>query len=114
MSKARIEKGARGESAAARFLETLGYTILHRNLRLSHLEIDLVCRDGDCLVFVEVKNSPAGSFGHPATWIGSEKQDNLRRAAETYLQRYPTPGLDIRFDVITITKGDIEHFPNAF
>lgn len=114
MGDTRREKGTRGEAAAARFLENLGYTILHRNLRLSHLEIDLVCRDGDCLVFVEVKNSPAGSFGHPATWIGPDKQARLRRAAEAYLERFPSPGLDIRFDVITITKGAIEHFSNAF
>jgi putative endonuclease len=114
MSKAKIVKGAQGEEAAAHFLENLGYTILHRNLRLSHLEIDLVGRDGDCLVFIEVKNSPAGAFGHPATWIGPDKQEKLRRAAERYLQRYPSPGLDIRFDVVTITKGEIEHFPNAF
>jgi putative endonuclease len=114
MSTVKREKGTQGENTAARFLENLGYTILHRNLRLSHLEIDLVCRDRDCLVFVEVKNSPAGSFGHPATWIDGEKQDNLRQAAEAYLQKFPSPGLDIRFDVVTITKGVIEHFPNAF
>ena len=114
MTRTRIEKGARGEDAASRFLENLGYLILHRNLHLSHLEIDLVCRDNNCLVFVEVKNSPAGAFGHPATWVDNDKQEKLRRAAELYLQKYPSPGLDIRFDVVTITKGEIEHFPNAF
>jgi Holliday junction resolvase-like predicted endonuclease len=99
MSTVKREKGTQGENTAARFLENLGYTILHRNLRLSHLEIE---------------NPPAGSFGHPATWIDGEKQDNLRQAAEAYLQKFPSPGLDIRFDVVTITKGVIEHFPNAF
>lgn len=114
MTGFRADKGAAGEAAAAVFLADKQYEILHRNLRLSRYEIDIVCRDGDCLVFVEVKKSDTDTFGHPATWIDERKREKLRKAARLYLERYPVAGLDIRFDAVTITKGVIEHYPNAF
>ena len=106
--------GKRGEDLAADHLVQKGYQILHRNLQLSHLEIDLICRDRDCLVFVEVKTSRGEKYGHPATWIDNRKQERMRRAAQMYLEREKIKGLDIRFDAITILHGRIEHYPNAF
>ncbi|MCK5127424.1 MAG: YraN family protein [candidate division Zixibacteria bacterium] len=114
MSSSNLDKGAAGESMAVLFLEKLNYQILHRNYRLSHLEIDIICRDKNCLVFVEVKNSPSGTFGHPAEWIDERKREKLRRAAQAYIEKHDTAGLDIRFDAITIYKGSMEHFINAF
>jgi putative endonuclease len=113
-SKTRAEKGADGEDTASQYLRFLGYEILHRNKRLSRYEIDIICRDQECLVFVEVKNSPAGSLGHPATWIDKRKQEKLRAAAEIYIKENQITGTDIRFDAVTIFKGQIEHFKNAF
>jgi putative endonuclease len=96
------------------YLEKLGFEILHRNLRLSRLEIDIVCRDRDTLVFVEVKHSLTAKFGHPATWIDQRKQDKLRQAAEMYIEKFAVKNTDIRFDAVTITGGKIDYFPNAF
>lgn len=114
MTPTRSDKGATGEDIAVDYLQKLGYHILHRNLRLSRYEIDIVCSDGPVIVFVEVKRSLTEKFGHPATWIDERKQANLRRAAEIYLEKYGVSGTDIRFDAITISKGIIEHYKHAF
>lgn len=114
MSRSRLDKGSRGENIAVQYLQNLGFEILHRNLRLSHLEIDIVCRDARQLVFVEVKLASGDKYGHPATWIDERKQEKLRRAAQMYIERYDISGMDIRFDAITITRGEVEYFPNAF
>ncbi len=114
MSLARRQRGIAGEQIAARFLTSLGYEILHRNLRLGRNEIDLICRDGDCLVFVEVKHARSGACGHPATWVNERKKDRLRQAAARYLDEFPVSRLDLRFDVVTIDRGLVEHYPNAF
>lgn len=103
-----------GEDLACQYLQHLGYQIIHRNYRLSRLELDIICRDGDCLVFVEVKNSPSGSFGHPATWIDQKKIDHIRQAAELYINQNEISGVDIRFDAVTINRGEVEYFKNAF
>lgn len=114
MSRARLDTGARGEDIAAEYLISLGYEIIHRNLHLSRFEIDLVCHDGNCLVFVEVKHSRSEKYGHPATWIDSRKQDKLRQAAALYLENCESVDMDIRFDAVTIYKGQVEYFKNAF
>jgi putative endonuclease len=114
MTRGRAETGAAGEDIAVQYLQKLGYRILHRNLRLSRYEIDIVCRDGAAVVFVEVKRSLTEKFGHPATWIDERKQEKLRRAAELYIEKFDVSGADIRFDAVTITKGVIEHFKHAF
>jgi putative endonuclease len=114
MTRSRLDKGARGEEIAVKFLKNLGYEILHRNLRLSHYEIDIICRDEQQLVFVEVKHALSDGFGHPATWIDERKQEKLRQAAGIYIEKYHISGMDIRFDAITIKRGEIEHYPNAF
>lgn len=107
-------RGATGEAIAVAYLEKLGFEILHRNIRLSRLEIDIVCRDGDTLVFVEVKHSLSAKFGHPATWIDARKQEKLRQAVEMYIEKFGVKNTDIRFDAVTITGGKIDYFPNAF
>jgi len=114
MSKSRMKKGARGEQLAADFLENRGFKILRRNVHQSHLEIDIIGKDGDCLVFVEVKYATSEKYGHPATWIDDRKQEKLRRAAELYIRDNHISGVDIRFDVITIDRGEIEYYQNAF
>ncbi len=114
MTRTRADTGATGEDIAVQFLQNLGYHILHRNLRLSRYEIDVICRDGAALVFVEVKRSLTGKFGHPATWIDERKQEKLRRAAQMYIEKYGVTGADIRFDAVTITNGIIEYYKHAF
>lgn len=114
MTSSNLEKGARGENIAVAYLENLGFKILHRNLRLSRYEIDIICRDNDCLVFVEVKYSKSQKFGHPATWIDDRKQGKLRQAAQLYCDKYDITDIDIRFDAITIENDNIEYYKNAF
>lgn len=114
MTRSSVDKGTAGEDIAVRYLRHLGYRIIDRNVRLSRLEIDIICRDGECLVFVEVKHSPSGRFGHPATWIDERKRRHLRQAAEAYLAVNGIDNTEVRFDAITVQKGVVEHFPNAF
>lgn len=114
MTRARADKGAAGEDIAVQYLQKLGYQIIHRNFRISRYEIDIICRDEKALVFVEVKRSLTGKFGHPATWIDERKQENLRRAANMYIEKFGISGSDIRFDAVTITQGIVEHYKHAF
>jgi len=114
MTRERADTGAAGEDIAVQFLQKLGYRILHRNLRLSRYEIDIVCGDGPTVVFVEVKRSRTAEYGHPATWIDSRKQEKLRRAAEIFIEKYGLAGTDVRFDAVTINQGIVEHYKHAF
>ena len=98
-------KGTRYEESAARFLAGLGFIIVARNWRCSIGELDLVARDQDTLVFVEVR-SRASSAGYlPEETIGRRKMVRLAATAEAYLARHPWDGL-CRFDVVAITICD--------
>lgn len=94
--------GARGEEAAARHLEAKGLRILHRNLRLGRLELDLVCEQGDTLVFVEVKSRGAGSLGGPADGLTGQKCERLLRAARQYLSLHDQWSRPCRFDLVGV------------
>lgn len=117
MSRRRKDLGDWGEAEAARLLEAKGYGILRRNLRTALGEIDLLVRDRDTLVFVEVKAMERVEHGqHPAENVHAAKRARLRRAARAYLA-----GLDreplCRFDVVTLVREprlQLEHYPGAF
>lgn len=74
-------------------------------------EIDLIALDGDCLVFVEVKEA---SQGDPEARVTDEKIRRLRSAGEAYLVQNPVPASEVRFDLVTLVRGEIQHFRNAF
>src|SRR5450631_1027088 len=80
------EIGAYGERVAGAFLRRHGYQVLTRNYKTTRGEIDLVCRHGDVLVFVEVKTRADEAFGRPAEAIGMGKEEALRHAARRYLE----------------------------
>ncbi len=109
--------GDRGERAAARFLRRRGLRVLHRGYRTRLGEIDLIARDGETLVFVEVK---ARRQGVPAEAVTPEKQRRITLAALHFLRKYGLLDSRSRFDVVAIVWPDergqplIEHFPNAF
>lgn len=110
--------GERGEREAARFLRRKGMRILTRNYRTPRGEIDLIARDGDTLVFVEVKSRRRGL---PAEAVTAEKQRRLTLAAVRFLKRYNVLGLvGWRFDIVAVVWPDdrrpptIEHVPDAF
>jgi len=95
------ERGRLAETAAARHLEALGYQILSRNYRGRTGEIDLVARDGNCIVFVEVK---ARRRGVPCSLeaVDARKRRRLVRAALEYLVRRRLVGAPVRFDVAAV------------
>ncbi|GAB4319274.1 MAG: YraN family protein [Candidatus Zixiibacteriota bacterium] len=114
--------GRDGEEQAAHYLESQGCLILARNWRSPYTrnEIDLIVRDGESIVFVEVKSARTESFGDPLQWVTPEKQDALIRAATAYLEKAPDMPGGYRFDIITIAPPDeqgrraITHVRNAF
>ena len=112
------ERGGKGEQFAAVFLERIGYTILEKNYVFAHGEIDIVAKDGDELVFVEVKTRYTKKFGAPEEAVTPAKQALVRRTAEGYVQEHHLENVSCRFDVIAIQveHGEMKpvHFRNAF
>ena len=96
------EIGNYGERAAAAFLRRNGYRVLYRNYRTTRGEIDLICRNDDVLVFVEVRSRASVTFGRPVETIGADKQENLRHAAERYLELLDHPDVHYRFDAVEV------------
>lgn len=103
------------EELAAAFLTKQGLTIIGKNYRDRQGEIDLIARDGEYLVFVEVKYRKNGKKGDPAEAVGYYKQQHIKNTARYYLyqNRYgeDTP---CRFDVIAILKDEIRWIQDAF
>ena len=94
--------GSWGESVAAHHLKAKGIRIVDRNWRCSRGEIDLVARDGDVLVFVEVKTRRGESHGKPEDAITRAKADRLLQVAESYLQERGLIDVDWRVDVVAV------------
>lgn len=109
--------GKRAEDAVANYLQKQGLLILERNKTYYVGEIDIVARDGETLVFVEVKYRKNMDFGAPYEAVTTSKQKKIIRAAQVYLQGYRIEPV-CRFDVISVL-GDvanprIEHLRDAF
>ena len=110
--------GDRAENLAARHLRNLGYKIIIRNYRSPVGEIDIICRDGDALVFVEVKSRTMDSPS-PEDQVNHHKQHQITKAAKTYLTRYGFPQPPARFDVVAVvwpegSAPEIRHIKHAF
>ena len=112
------QRGDLGEDAAARYLKGHGYRVLERNWRYRQWELDLICRDGDTVVFVEVKTRGVGTLGIPADGLNRKKQARLVKAASQYLTKNNLWDEPCRFDlaaVIDTGSGmDVEYIENAF
>lgn len=111
--------GQEAEEAAARFLEGAGLRVMERNVRFAHGEIDLVCRDDDVVVFVEVKCRQARWGDAPAGAVSWHKQRRLTRLAQHYLKWRRLHQARCRFDVVAITVHDdgtrrVRHLRAAF
>jgi putative endonuclease len=106
-------KGRAGEERAAAFLEEAGYRIVRRNLRLPGGEIDLVCRERETIVFVEVKLRTGGRFGSALSAVNAPKRETLRRLAADYVQ-IVAPNAHFRFDVVAVDGERITLHRNAF
>ena len=109
-----MKMGVWGENLAVAYLREKGYTILERDWHSTHRDIDIIARQDDCLVFVEVKTRRNTTFTQPAQAVDYKKQRNLQLAINHYLNYRKWDG-SIRFDVITIVgelgtpNPEIEH-----
>ncbi len=107
-----LTAGAQAEELAARHLTRHGLKVIERNYRCRGGEIDLVCRDGTTLVFVEVRLRSNRNFGGAAASITVAKQQRLIHAANHYLAGKPLP--DCRFDAVLFDGENVEWIRNAF
>ncbi|SNS29394.1 putative endonuclease [Rhodococcoides kyotonense] len=96
------ELGARGEAFAALFLVEAGMEIVDRNWRCRYGELDIVARDGDTMVFVEVKTRSGVKYGTPAESVTPVKRARIRALALAWLQKHEYPWVRMRFDVVAI------------
>jgi putative endonuclease len=110
--------GQRGEALAARELRRRGYVILERRWRCRLGEIDIVARDGEVLVVVEVKARSRSDYGPPIDAVDRDKRRKLEKLARAYLQAKRLTDVDVRFDLVGVTfsRGErpvVEVFPGA-
>ncbi len=108
------ERGQRGEDRAARALARRGYRIVERNYRCRLGEIDIVARDGETLVFVEVRSRADGRHGSGLDAVSPRKQRQVARVAEQYLVARRPQFDSCRFDVVGITGDDVVIVRDAF
>ena len=118
MSKSRHSLGQKGESAAAAYLEGQGYRIIARNFRTAFGEIDLVARDQQRYIFIEVKTRRTLTYGQPEEAVTGAKMRRLSRLAQGFLNQHRLEEVPVRFDVISVIEhGEsmrIKHFVDAF
>lgn len=109
------QTGSTAEDAAVRYLQEQGYQILERNFRFHHTEIDIIAKEKDYLVFIEVKYRKNAAAQHPLAAVGKEKQRRISMTALHYLQQHKT-GLHVlcRFDVLAFLGDEPELVRNAF
>lgn len=102
-----------GESKAASYLKKHGIKILCRNYSCKLGEIDIVAYDKGVTAFVEVKQRKTDAFGRPMDFVTKQKQERIKRAAKSYVQKYKPDGI-YRFDVIEVLGDEINYIKNAF
>ncbi|OZC61326.1 YraN family protein [Rhodococcus sp. 06-470-2] len=113
------ELGARGEELAVRYLEDIGLDVVERNWRHRTGELDIIAREGETVVFVEVKTRSGIGYGTPAEAVTYAKRTRIRGLALRWLSLQQGPWVQIRFDVIAIVVGPhdqpvVTHVRSAF
>jgi putative endonuclease len=114
-----LRHGELGERAARTCLKRNGLKFLTANFRSDRGEIDLIFRDRDCLVFVEVKTRSSEDWGRPASAVDARKRRLLTRTGLDYLRLLGNPAVKVRFDIVEVLLEDgavreIRHLQNAF
>jgi putative endonuclease len=114
-----LRRGALGERTAKQHLRRAGLKFLTANFKSARGEIDLVFRDGDCLVFVEVKTRSSEDWTRPAAAVDARKRRLLTQTALDYLKRLNQPQVKVRFDIVEVLLRDgavreVRHLPNTF
>jgi putative endonuclease len=109
--------GREGEAEAVNYLRSIGYEILETNWRHSNQEIDIIAKDKFYLVIAEVKTRSTSAFGEPEVFVNRQKQRNLIKAANAYLEKKNLM-LESRFDILSVMKTGgnykVSHIQNAF
>ncbi|MBI9072619.1 MAG: YraN family protein [Melioribacteraceae bacterium] len=111
--------GKLGENLAAMYLIQKGYSIITRNYRHGHGEIDIIAQFQKYMIFVEVKTRKSLEYGTPEEAVTKSKQKQIRKVAEAFINEHDQTDLDYRLDVIAILlqkneKPKINHYENAF
>ena len=119
MGRNKKKFGDRGEDLACEYLSSKGFQIIERNYRYGHGEIDIVAKDSEILVFVEVKSRKNLEFGYPEEAITEGKKQQIKRIASAYLYEHEIKDTDCRIDVVAILfrgkeSPSISHIKNAF
>jgi putative endonuclease len=113
-----LRRGRQGEEAAKQYLQRTGLKFLTANFRSKRGEIDLIFRDEDCLVFVEVKARSSEDWTRPAAAVDARKRRLLSQTALDYLKLLKRPQIKIRFDIVEVllVEGGVEvrHLPATF
>lgn len=102
------ETGNIGEELAEKHLRSLGYEILERNWHFGKNEVDLIAKDGDFLVIVEVKTRRSNYFGEPEEFVTRTKQRALIKAANGYITKKDLD-LEVRFDIVSVIFSGRSH-----
>jgi putative endonuclease len=105
VSTARQRQGAQAETLALARLEAAGLALVARNWSCPAGELDLVMRDGDTLVVVEVRSRADADHGRPEETIGAAKRRRIARATQWFVQDHPALDLPVRFDVVAVLDG---------
>lgn len=108
------EIGKINEDLAVDYLKKRNYRIVERNFRRKFGEIDIIAKDRDTLVFIEVRSRKDDFFGSPLESIDQKKIRKISRTALSFISKTDQEFSSIRFDVISIVNGEIEHIENAF
>src|SRR4051812_19330742 len=97
-----LRVGKIGEAAAKKYLIKQGLKFLAANYRTNRGEVDLVFKEKDCLVFVEVKTRSSEDWTRPAAAVNAERRRRLTRAGLDYLRRINNPPIKVRFDIVEV------------
>ncbi len=108
------EVGSKYEDTAARYLEELDYIILERNFRCKCGEIDIIAKDCNYVVFIEVKYRKNLKYGYPREAVNYYKMNKIRQTSLYYIKRFIGHIVPIRYDVIEILNENITHIKGAF
>jgi len=108
------KKGEAAEEKAVSYLKDSGYEILDRNFYTRYGELDIIAKDGDTLVIIEVRSKSNKIFGLPEESITKKKIEKILKTTEVYLYEKKPDYTEIRFDIISILNNNISHIKNAF
>jgi len=108
------EKGKIAENIACKYIEDKNYLILERNYRTRRGEIDIIAKNNNYIVFIEVKYRKDTENGYPRESVTKLKQNKIKKTAVNYIVRNNIINANFRFDVIEILGNNIEHIENAF